>query len=123
MRCFKHTKTCTWKRFIRRKEFVIDNPVYTLKQVSAAIYFDFDFLASETLVSSNRDSGFFCRLYWYIQFCHPTCMLLYRIGEFELTSIYYFVILLSRASAINGQLQGELSCTIIHFNIIFQIRA
>jgi len=73
-------------------------------------------------VSSIRDSVF-CRLYWNSQFCHSTGMLLFRIGAFELTSIYYFVILLSRASAINGQLQGELSCTIIYFSIIFQIRA
>jgi len=58
-RCFKHTKTCKLKRFIRRKEFVIDNPVYTLKQVSTAFYFDFAFLVSETMVSSIRDSDFF----------------------------------------------------------------
>lgn len=28
MLCFKHTKTCKWKRFIRRKEFVMDSPVF-----------------------------------------------------------------------------------------------
>jgi hypothetical protein len=127
MYCFKHNKICKWKRFIWRKEFVMDNPVYVVyKQVSAAFFSILtlpQILVSETLVSSIRDSAFFCRFYWNIQFCLPTSMFLYRIRISELTFLYYFVILPSRASVINGHLQGELSCTIIQFNIILRIRS
>jgi len=56
MHRFKHTKICKWKRFIWRKKFVMDNPVYVVyKQVSAAFYFDFDFATNFGL----GDSGIF----------------------------------------------------------------
>ena len=41
MRYFKHTKTCKWKLFIRRKEFVMDNPVYALKASHCGFLFRF----------------------------------------------------------------------------------
>jgi hypothetical protein len=41
MRFFKHNKTCKWKRFIRRKEFVMDNPVYALKAGQCGFLFRF----------------------------------------------------------------------------------
>ena len=126
MLCFKRSKTCKWKRFIRRKDFVMDSPVYTLKASQCGFLFRiwlcqkfwsrrFRYLRVETVY-------IFFRLYLNIQFYHPTGMFPYRIAAFEITSIYYFFILLSHASAINIRLQGTLSCKVIHFNIIFQIR-
>jgi hypothetical protein len=41
MLCVKHNKTCNLKRFIRRKEFVMHNAVYTLKTSQCGFLFRF----------------------------------------------------------------------------------
>jgi len=126
MRYFKYTKPCKWKRFIRRRDFVMDNPVYTLKASQRGFLFRFWFCHK-----------FWSRRLWYLRLQTVffvgfivTCSFVIQLVCFcialEHLNLLPFIVSLCLFHVLRPLMaifRESLGCTIIHFNIIFQIRA